>query len=543
MTISDYVLPTLLLLGVLVVIHELGHFLVAKYFNVKCERFSVGFGPPLLRYKYGETEYMLAWLPLGGYVKMLGESPDEELAPEELARSFSAQSPLRRTLIAFAGPAANLLLSIVVLAAVLMTYGFQVQTARIGSVEAGSPAWQAGVLPGDRVTELDGEPIADFGDLVAVMAGANGSPMSLAVDRDGRALQLQITPEKREANYYLGVRHRHSDALLALPSEETPAFLAGLRTGDRIVAVNGQPVLDEFAFQAALADSAGPSLALEVERARGAGDPERVAVTLEDGGEGVWSRERMGAVPIDYAILATFISSAATSAGLEPGDLPLRIDGQTVTSAAEVETLVQASGGKPLAIDVLRRGEIVSLSAEPRSASVPGPDGALVEAWRLGLELGAPEWPGEVRVERESNPLLALKLGVISTFDILKQTLAGFYGLFTRKIGLENLAGPIGIGAIAGETFKSSSIDFLRILCLISVNLAVINLLPIPILDGGHIIFAAAEAVRGSPVGLRAREIAQTVGLSLILLLMGFAFWNDLSRHWSGFVKYFQNLL
>jgi regulator of sigma E protease len=390
---------------------------------------------------------------------------------------------------------------------------------------------------------MDGQPIEGFSDLIAQMSGADGSPVRLTVDRAGQSLELEVMPEKRETGFYLGVRHTHWDAVLALPREDAPGYAAGLRTGDQVVAVNGRPVLDEYAFKAALAEATGPKLEIAVDRLQGDAAPERVTAVIEDGGDGAWSRERLGAVEIDYMIQAAMISSAAKAAGLTTGDLPLTIDGKTVASAKEVEAAVQASNGQPLEITVLRRGQPVTVTAEPRKGSAPNAQGELVEAWRLGVTLTPTQVLGEERIVRELNPLLALQRGVVVTYDDLKTTLAGFYALFTRKIGLENLAGPIGIGAIAGETFHSSSLDFLRILCLISVNLAVINLLPIPILDGGHIIFALAEAVRGSPVGIRAREIAQTVGLSLILMLMGFAFWNDLSRHWSGFVKYFQDLL
>jgi regulator of sigma E protease len=183
MGVIDWVLPFLLLLGVLVVVHELGHLVVAKLLGVRCERFSVGLGPPLLRYRYGETEYLIAALPLGGYVRMTGEAPDEEVAPEELARSFYGQSPLRRTAIALGGPVMNLMLSVVVIAAMLMSAGWPVMTSRIGSVLPGSPAERAGLQSGDKIVSINGEEVKRWDEMVQKIRGAGGSPMRIEAER------------------------------------------------------------------------------------------------------------------------------------------------------------------------------------------------------------------------------------------------------------------------------------------------------------------------------------------------------------------------
>ncbi|MBW2415871.1 MAG: site-2 protease family protein, partial [Deltaproteobacteria bacterium] len=196
-----------------------------------------------------------------------------------------------------------------------------------------------------------------------------------------------------------------------------------------------------------------------------------------------------------------------------------------------------------LQLTVLREGREVQteLVATKRTRPI---DGEVTTSWVIGVHGGMLRTEGEMRDDVILNPFAALWTGTKRTYQVTAGTLYGLSQLVTRKVGVENLAGPIGIGEIAADSFAEEGwFSFLWIMCVISVNLAILNLLPIPILDGGQIVFAAVEAVRGGPVGVRAREIAQTVGLSLIVLLMGFAFWNDLSKHWQGIIGWFKGLV
>ncbi len=541
MNLMDYLGPFLLLLGILVVVHELGHFAVAKWFGVKVERFSVGFGPSILRRKLGETEYVIAWLPLGGYVKMAGESPDEELPPEDRARSFNAQSPARRVGIALAGPAMNLILSVAVIAALYMS-GWPTPTSKVGSVLPDSPAAEAGLLPGDRIVALGDREIWRWEDLAEGVQASGGDPIPLRVEREGEALEFTLVPRAgKGGSLQIGITPRTAAAVLGVPEADTPAGHAGLQTGDRVVRLNGEPISDWYRLISALDHAAGP-LELEVTRQLD-GEEERVSVRVDPASAEPWSLERLGAVRADFAVIQTAPSSPARRAGFEPGDLLLSANGAPLRSFEQFAQQIREGAGAPLSVELLRDGRHHTLEVVP-AGSTEKIDGEVRTVHRIGLTGGQPGTAGERIDDVVRNPLRALWLGTVRTASIFGLIVDGVRMLITREVGVENLAGPIGIGELAAESFREEGwFPFLWMMCVISVNLAILNLLPIPILDGGHILFAAAEAVSGSPVGVRAREVAQTIGISLVLLLMGFAFWNDISRNWAGIVGFFKDLV
>ena len=543
MSFLDYLGPFLLLLGILVVVHELGHFAVAKWLNVKVERFSVGFGPAILRHRIGETEYALCWLPLGGYVKMVGESPDEELPPEEVARSFNAQSPTRRIAIALAGPGMNLLLSVLVIGSLYMS-GWPTATSLLGSVLPDSPAERAGLQPGDRVVEAGGEPIWRWQDLTAAVRNSEGQPLALVIERLDQQLDLTVVPEPGPGGRgaRIGVMPTVASAVLAVPESETPAAQAGLRTGDRVDTLNGVPVRDWYGFVRALEASGGP-LQLQIARELPGGAEEIAQLTLPAAGDEAWTLERLGVVKVDFAVSHLTPSRPAKRAGFEVGDILLEADGQVISSFEGFAVIVRESRGRELRVSVLRHGQRVPLEVAAL-AETERRDGEMVTIYRIGLGGGPPGSPGEVIDDVVRNPLTALWLGTERTGAIFGLIVDGVRMLVTREVGVENLAGPIGIGELAAESFAEEGwFPFLWMMCVISVNLAILNLLPIPILDGGHIVFAVAQAVRGKEVGTRAREVAQTLGITFVVLLMGFAFWNDISRNWERIIGFFKGLI
>jgi regulator of sigma E protease len=538
---GTYVWAFVLLLGVLVFIHELGHFLVAKFCGVKVERFSLGFGGAILRRTVGETEYRISWLPLGGYVKMLGEVPGDEPSEDEVHRSFSGQPVPRRISIALAGPLMNLILPIFVVAGMVMS-GVPTPTSLIGGIQPGSPAAEAGLLRGDRVVAIEGEPIWRWEDLSRAIQGSEGDTIRLTVERADERVDVSVVPQPptEGEGFLLGVEHSPRSAILGLPVPDSPAARAGLRTGDRVVAVGGRPVVDLYDFLAGLEATTGP-LKLEIARPVDVGE-ERIRTTLR-GGEGPWTLDRLGGVPVDFSVVAVQPGSPAKKAGLEPGDLIISADGDPVRSFASLAERIRSGGGEPIALGVLRSGQQMALEVVPRKSTVEQ-GGKAEEVWRIGIHGGAPHVSGEIVEERVANPLRALWMGTKRTGEILSLTLNGIWQLVSGKIGMKNLAGPIGIGKFAGDYFQEEGWHpYLNLLAIISVNLAILNLLPIPILDGGQILLSLAEGVSGGPISTRTREIAQTGGLVFIVLLMGFAFWNDIVRHWPDFVGFFQGLL
>ena len=540
MSLGDALLPIVILLGVLIFVHELGHFLVAKLFDVRVERFSLGFGPALLRRTVGETEYVVAALPLGGYVKMLGEVPGEELPEAERERAFNYKPPWQRIAIALAGPAMNVLLPVFVVAGLLMT-GIPTLTSRVGAVRPGSPAEQSGLLPGDRIVSVDSAEVWRWKDLTSALRSAEAHAVAIGVERDGEALEFVIERERLEDGGVgpIGVESFAASSMVGVTDEDGLAARAGVRTGDRIDVVNGVEIADRYGLATAIGQAEG---ALELDVRRSLEDTEeRLLLTIRT--EEPRTLEALGLVSADFSVLEVEPASPARAAGLEKGDLFLRVAGQPVVSGEQVRALIRASQGESLELELLRDGQSVSTELSATKRVIPTRDGGMETRFVIGITIGPELAGGEFVDEVIANPFVALWRGVVGTGDMLVLIVRGLIQLFSGSVGIGSLAGPIGIGEIAADTLQRSWADFFSFMAVISVNLAILNLLPIPVLDGGQILLTLAELVRGSPLPDRAREMAQAVGLSLIMVLMGFAFWNDISRNWEGIVGFLRGLV
>jgi regulator of sigma E protease len=525
MNFFDYALPFLLLLGVLIFFHELGHFAVAKWCGVKVEKFSLGFGPALLQKRIGETTYALSALPLGGFVKMLGELPGETLDPTERDRAFNFKPPWQRIAIALAGPGMNLVLPVFLIAGAVMV-GKPEFTARIGGVEPDSLAARAGLLPGDRVLAVDGRAVEWWFDLAEALRSSSAPEVRLEVDRAGQRLSFELLREREDGDWSPAGITPSAPAAVVSVIPGSAAQGAGFETADRIVRLGGLEIADRFALEAELARAAAPLEAV-VTRRIGGKDEERI-VTLRELPE-ERTLAALGLGPLDLQIQDVQPLTPARAAGLEPGDIPLAVDGRPIHAASQLIESVRASGGKRLELSVLRDGATERIEVEPAQQPVPGKEG-IETHYALGVTLGSPLVGGEQRDRIISNPFAALAFGLRDTAEATLATAGAFAELFRGSVGLTSLAGPIGIGAVAADKFRASWVEFVSLMVLISINLALLNLLPIPVLDGGTIVLTVAEWLRGGPLPLRARDWAQTVGLSFILLLMGVAFWNDLWR-------------
>ncbi len=344
------ILSAIVVLGLLIFIHELGHFLAAKKTGVGVLKFSLGFGPKIFGFKRGETEYLLSAIPLGGYVKMIGEdSKDEELAPD---KSFSQKSVKTRALIISAGPAANFLLAIIIFWVVFMV-GVPTLTPLIGEIKEGFPAEEKGLRAGDRIVAFEGKPIRRWEDLAVKVHRSPGRPVHITIERDGDLFDLTITPKPTKQKNIFG--------------EEQEIGLLGIAPSEEFV----------------------------IERA---------------------------------------------------------------------------------------------------------------------------------------DPITALYLAFIKTVYLIRIILISLVKLIQRVIPLSSIGGPILVAQMAGEQARVGFLSLFLFTAVLSVNLGVLNLLPIPILDGGHLLFAALEGLRGKPISLKKREIAQQIGLAFLIGLMIFAFYNDIFR-------------
>jgi regulator of sigma E protease len=349
-----YVIPFVIVLGILIFFHELGHFLMAKYFDVKVLKFSLGFGPKLVGKRMGDTEYLISALPLGGYVKMLGEGEEEESREErESERSFASKHPLKRMAIVAAGPFANLLLAALIFCPLYMITGVQVMTAEIGQVTEGSPAARAGFMKGDIIVAIEDKEIGTWSDVKAIVERSSGIPLRVTVLREGRPWSTTVVPEQSRVKNLFG--------------EEVPSGLIG------------------------------------------------------------------------------------------------------VVAAGKFKT----------------------------------------------ISLG---------------PLDAVWEGLRKTWEIIRLTCLTVVKLIQRIVPIKTLGGPIMIGQMTGQLAQEGWSNLLPFMAVISINLGILNLLPVPILDGGLLIFLLIELATGKTLSLKKREMAQKAGLALLIILMAVVMYNDLVR-------------
>ena len=348
-------MPTVIVLAILIFVHELGHFLLAKKLGVGVLTFSLGFGPKIFGKKIGETQYQISAVPLGGFVKLIGENPEEEVKEEDLSRSFSAQPIWKRTLIIGAGPFFNFFLAVVLFSTINL-FGIPYFPPKVGEVSPGLPAEKVGLKKGDTVLSIDGESVSRWEDLSQIIRNSKGKELAMKVKRDGEIFEFRVTPQASKVKNMFG--------------EEVGTFMIGITHS------------------------------------------------------------------------------------------------------------------------------------------------------------------GEVLIEKV-NPIVALGSGLVQTWQGIKLTVIGIVKLIQRVIPAKTIGGPILIAQLAGEQAKRGMLSLVLFMAILSINLGVINFFPIPILDGGHFLFLGLEAILRRPISIKKMEIAQQIGLIFIILLMIFAFYNDLIRIFS----------
>lgn len=526
-------------LGVLVTVHEAGHFVAAKWAGVKVLKFSIGFGPKLFSFRRGETEYQVAALPLGGFVAMAGHHPGEEVAEEDAGRTFLGAPWWKRVIILLAGPGANLIFPIVALFFVYLGDSTEF-TPRVGAVEPGSPAAVAGLRPGDLIVSIDGTPIRTFTELSKIAGASADKELALVVDRAGKHESLRVTPMNVETlgmieisrKGRIGISLAEQAAVLGVPAGSA-VEAAGLRTFDRVIQLDEQPVRTARELELAL-DKASGTVKLKVVRFSALHEglvlPDIVAAELPLGeGAGL---ARIGAEGGDAYVWEVRPNTPAAALGIKVGDRFTAVSGQAVHSVGAVEDRMALARKRRVDIE-WRSG------SEARTASVGPfvPEGNAkycMAPTDFGVRFGAPGLPmapiaGDTvtlhfgPVEALQASLKKLPEGIMLIGRILAK-------LPTGEVPLESMGGPVQIFQVASQTAEAGLGAFLSAMAIVSVNLALVNLLPIPILDGFGILTALWEAVRRRPVPMRAREIATYFGFAVLALLMVVAFRNDIAR-------------
>lgn len=543
----NQILPVVILLGGLIFVHELGHFLVAKAFRVKVLTFSLGFGPRILGFRRGETDYRLSILPLGGYVKMAGDDPTQPLPEEDRGRGFLEQAAWKRMLIALAGPAFNLIFPLLVYFLVFSTQT-QAIAPQVGQVVPGMPAAEAGIRPGDRIVEVAGERIHAFQDLRRTIDPNPGKSLAVVVERGGEELRLQVTPTPVEESDpietqmvgKIGIVPNPAAPVIGISDPAGAAYEAGLRSLDRVARVGGAPVatLEEALAAFERQEAAGEPfevLAIRRESRRlgpldlGLPVPVRATVAPRVTEEG--ERQPLGLESGELYVRRVLEGSPAAAAGIERGTRLVSWGGKELRSWQDVELARRGAAGASFQLRIRQGGEEREIDlAQAATTQVDEIKGRPITVYTFGAYGGLPSLAAPV-TKVPFRPLLAAELAVSSTWEVTRKIALGIGKLLTGQIAFSNVGGPIQIYDVATKAAQQGWEIFLHTMALISINLGLLNLLPVPVLDGGHILQAGVEMVRRKPLSLRTRELANMVGLALLFALMIFAMRNDVVRY------------
>lgn len=555
----------IILLGLLVLVHELGHFLVGRWAGVAVEIFSIGFGPAIVSWKRGETDYRISWVPLGGYVKFYGSIASEPVPEHVRGRELYRASLRDRALIAGAGPVANFLLAIIAYTA-LGYSGIAHPRAVIGEVLQGSAAERAGLQFQDEVIEISGRTIKNWRDLEKIVAISGGKPLEFKIKRDEQVLAVPLTPDTVQTTDMsdrpvsigrAGVARSMVSSVVTIRDPRSIAARAGIKNGEEITEIAwGEHVYpvkywQEFVRRLTQAYATEvKEVKLKVRAATLPGKPvpadsQARDVTLAFPSRNIADAQIAAIGGKEAAARILGLQDAQLLVGvIEPdfvspiqaNDLIVGMDGKPVPDPYQLRELLLAKTAPTTEFELMRNGQRVREQVELKGVEVQKPSGkATIYTLPIAFWGQAEDLPPII--EQYSNPFAALYFGVVETFRHSKELIVTIGGLIAGDIPVKALGGPMLIAKIAGDSAKLGWQAFVNSLALISINLALLNLFPIPVLDGGQLVLMAIEGVRRRPLSEAAIENFQKVGFVMVMALVILATYNDFSRFWTSMLK------
>ncbi|MBN22417.1 MAG: RIP metalloprotease RseP [Bdellovibrionaceae bacterium] len=522
----------------LVIVHEFGHFFFAKLFNVKAEAFSVGFGPRLFKKQIGETEFRLSIIPLGGYVKLLGEDPEVEMSEEDRKRALHNQVPWKRFFIFFGGPLFNFLFAIVIFMAILVI-GEPKMMNVIGRVIDGSPAQVAGIQSGDRVVNVNGVETPLYVDFLNQISEYPGKTVSLGINREGSASPITLKApvseqpgfsvygEPKRIGVIEGVYPVSLSSEVGVSSPESWAAQNGIQTGWKILAINGISVQSWESVKARYHSVLmGGKVDFFFETKEG----EQRHIVASRGKDTI--EKDLGIYSTELFIKEVVPESPAQAAGLLAGDRIVKIGTQSLNSFFDLKKEIQrqSENKKEVLVTWESQGKIKSGKIVPTETIEKDPNLKKIKTFTIGVLPIMALAPPMTTIQRVWNPFKLLYLGTKRMAIFTWRNVVTIGKMFSGDVSVKTLGGPILIGKVAGESINRGLIAFLTTMAVLSVGLGFLNILPVPVLDGGHLLLLGVEMIRGKPLSMKQMELAQQVGLVAILTLMVVVMKNDLSR-------------
>ncbi len=551
--------PLIVLLGLLIFVHEMGHFLVAKYYKVRVETFSLGFGPKLFKFTRGDTVYAISAIPLGGYVKMYGDDPTADIPAEQKQHSFTHKPVGQRIAVVLAGPLMNFFFAILIFT-VISVLGENTLSPVLGDIGPKTTAATVGFKSGDTITQVNSTPVRAWDDVQKLVEhSANESVRFDVKHADGLAASFDVTPKlipnpsvmswDKMVGDIDGLSIESRASVVGVMDPKSIANAAGLKTGDIITQIGDTKVtMWREVIEQLGKHVSDPNLKLVYERSNldNASEAPPVSQTISlpvASLKAATGEDVVKAVGIEFPelYLAEMEKNApAAKAGLAKGDRIVSIDGEKVASFDQVASLVRSfgtrhpeaakGGASSLAIVVSREGANKTFDISPNMKKRMNMQGQEEQRFEIGIHPFIIDAAPVSFKAVAANPLVAVTRGVQLSVKWTSLTVLSFVRLFQGEVSSKSIGGFLSIGQMAKRSWQIGLTQFLSTMALISINLFVLNLLPVPVLDGGHLVFSAIEVIKGAPLSMRKMEIAQQVGMVLLLCLMVFALFNDFSR-------------
>lgn len=551
--IYSNVVPFVVLLGILIFVHELGHFLVARFCGVRVEVFSLGFGKKLISYKKGDTVYCLSLIPLGGYVKMFGEqamktnAEDEQvpLTEEEKKVSFTHKTVWQRIAIVLAGPLMNFFF-----AAFIFTFiaqiGEETRAPVVASVESNSAAETMGLSSGDRIIEVDGQPVQSYEEFQKSLNLNKNRKVSAIIEnlsKERKTLTLSISSVKNPNIFSAENMIGSIPGIQALAQGTTigvvtasAAEKAGFKIGDEIVSINSTKINrweEVEAFFKISKSTSSEKNNVVVSRAT-ADEKNPDTVTIELAPDAFVQADTLAAFGIETSDLyldQIVKGSPAEQADLQKNDRIVSIDSKPLQKWEQVLNTIKSFNGKEaLDITVIRQGATLAKKITPLVTTQMTALGQEDKRYTIGIIPMVQFAQPEMTVVKAKSIFSSIEKGFSRTIDISVMTVFSFVKLFQGEVSHKNIGGMISIGKAAKDSFEMGLQAFLMTMGILSVSLFILNLLPIPVLDGGHLVFYTIEAIKGSPLSVKKMEVAQQIGFALLMGLMVLALFNDFTK-------------